>query len=72
MLERGLSGFELLLNTAQLALHRFRECTLLMPTWFMARATFDFLEQELDPVTGRLSQRQFDRLAEVVVLEAAQ
>ena len=26
---------------AELALHRFRECTLLMPTWFMARSTFE-------------------------------
>ena len=25
----------------QLVLHRFRECTLLMPTWFLSRAAFD-------------------------------
>lgn len=29
------------MSEAQLVLHRFRECTLLMPTWFMARATFE-------------------------------
>lgn len=29
------------MNAAQLRLHRFRECTLLMPTWFMHRAVFD-------------------------------
>ena len=29
------------ISAAQLVLHRFRECTLLMPTWFMARAVFE-------------------------------
>ena len=29
------------MSQAELSLHRFRECTLLMPTWFMARSTFE-------------------------------
>ena len=29
------------MSQAELSLHRFRECTLLMPTWFMARPTFE-------------------------------
>ena len=28
------------MSEEELLLHRFRECTLLMPTWFMARGTF--------------------------------
>lgn len=28
------------MSEEELPLHRFRECTLLMPTWFMARGTF--------------------------------
>lgn len=28
------------MSERELVLHRFRECTLLMPTWFMARSTF--------------------------------
>jgi hypothetical protein len=29
------------ISEEELSLHRFRECTLLMPTWFMHRHTFD-------------------------------
>ena len=29
------------MTPAQLVLHRFRECPLLMPTWFLHRAAFD-------------------------------
>ena len=29
------------MSSEQLITHRFRECTLLMPTWFMSRSTFD-------------------------------
>ena len=29
------------MSAQQLVLHRFRECTLLMPTWFLSRASFE-------------------------------
>jgi hypothetical protein len=31
------------LTPTQLLTHRFRECTLIQPTWFMSRATFDLV-----------------------------
>jgi hypothetical protein len=37
------------MSQAELSLHRFRECTLLMPTWFMARATFEAGALALEP-----------------------
>lgn len=42
------------MTEAQLALHRFRECTLLMPTWFISRAAFD--------ATGRFQEEKCEDL----------